>query len=105
MMLRQHDQAVFATPGEQAEAAKLTPEQLKAMKGPSRDDPLDDGNAASWVAQFNKQLAAPSANAAERALEIHVTCSVHLSHEMPSGGVISQAREPVTRMHHTEVQL
>ena len=54
----------------QAAKPRLTPEQLKAMKGPSPDDPLEDANgtAATWVAQFNEQLSAPSTNAAERAL-------------------------------------
>ena len=51
----------------QADALRRTPEQLKAMKGPSADDPLEDPTAASWVRQFNEELAAPSANAAERA--------------------------------------
>ena len=51
----------------QAGAPKHTPEELKAMKGPSADDPLEDPTAASWVRQFNEELAAPSTNAAERA--------------------------------------
>ena len=35
------------------------------MKGPSRDDPLESGGAASWVQQYNEVLAAPSRNALE----------------------------------------
>ena len=42
---------------------QLTPEQLKAMKGPSRDDPVEAEGSASWVQQFNDELAAPSRNA------------------------------------------
>ncbi len=47
------------------EEQQLTPEQLKAMKGPSRDDPVEAEGAASWVQQFNEELAAPSRNALE----------------------------------------
>ena len=49
--------------GEQEQ--QLTPEQLKAMKAPSRDDPLESDGAASWVQQYNEELAAPSRNALE----------------------------------------
>ena len=33
------------------------------MKGPSRDDPVEAEGSASWVQQFNEELAAPSRNA------------------------------------------
>ena len=49
----------------QKQEQHLTPEQLKAMKGPSRDDPLEAEGAASWVQQFNEELAATSRNALE----------------------------------------
>ena len=45
--------------------ASLTPEQQKAMRGPSAEDPLEDEGAASWVQQFNEELARPSINALE----------------------------------------
>ena len=50
---------------QEQEEGQLTPEQLKAMKGPSRDDPVEAEGAASWVQQFNEELAAPSRNALE----------------------------------------
>lgn len=43
----------------------MTPEQRKAMRGPSAEDPLEDDTAASWVQQYNEELAMPSANALE----------------------------------------
>ena len=51
---------------------QLTPEQLKALKGPSRDDPAENVGAASWVTQYNEELAAPSRNATE--CEAHSYC-------------------------------
>eukprot|EP00884_Botryococcus_braunii_P006962 jgi/Botrbrau1/16267/Bobra.0066s0049.3 len=49
--------------GEEADGGTdLTPEQRKALKGPSPDDPLEDPDAPSWVAQFNEELRRPTAN-------------------------------------------
>ena len=50
---------------EDEQGQQLTSEQLKAMRGPSSDDPAEDVGAASWVAQYNEELAAPSRNAIE----------------------------------------
>ena len=55
----------------QKQAQQLTPEQLKAGKGPSPDDPVEAEGAASWVQQFNEELSAPSRNALE--CELHPT--------------------------------
>lgn len=41
---------------------KLTPEELKRLKGPQADDPLDDKTALSWVRQFNETADQPSVN-------------------------------------------
>ena len=56
---------------------QLTPEQLKALKGPSRDDPAENVGAASWVEQYNEELAAPSRNATE--CEAHSYCLPFIS--------------------------
>ncbi|CAK0764733.1 hypothetical protein CVIRNUC_003188 [Coccomyxa viridis] len=53
------------TEAKDEQGQQLTPEQLKALKGPSRDDPAENVGAASWVAQYNEELAAPSRNATE----------------------------------------
>ena len=45
--------------------SSLTPEQRKALRGPSAEDPVEDDNAASWVHQYNEELARPSTNALE----------------------------------------
>lgn len=49
---------------ENGKEADLTPEQRKALKGPSPDDPLEDPDAPSWVAQFNEELRNPTSNQA-----------------------------------------
>lgn len=41
---------------------KLTPEELKRLKGPQADDPLDDQTALSWVRQFNETADQPTVN-------------------------------------------
>ena len=53
---------------------KMTPEQLKALKGPQADDPLDDKTALSWVRQFNETADQPSTNSQR---------GVASSHRMP----------------------
>lgn len=56
----------------------MTPEQQKAMRGPSAEDPLEDESAASWVQQFNEELARPSINALE-CVTSSPMCYRHLS--------------------------
>ena len=70
-MLWHHD--MLSMPSVQKQE-QLTPEQLKAVKGPSPEDPVEAEGAASWVQQFNEELAAPSRNALER--EQHPTSPV-----------------------------
>ena len=42
---------------------KLTPAELKELRGPQPDDPLMDPDAPTWNAQFNASLHEPSVNA------------------------------------------
>ncbi len=58
--------------------ASLTPEQRKAMRGPSAEDPLEDESAASWVLQYNEELARPSINALECATSTICNCLLSL---------------------------
>ena len=42
---------------------KLTPAELKELRGPQPDDPLTDPDAPTWNAQFNASLQERSVNA------------------------------------------
>ena len=44
---------------------KLTPAELKELRGPQPDDPLTDPDAPTWNAQFNASLQERSVNATD----------------------------------------
>ena len=58
---------------QQNKADKLTPEELKRLKGPQADDPLDDKTALSWVRQFNETADQPSVNSQRGACLSHTS--------------------------------
>ena len=47
--------------------APSTPAEVKAARGPSPDDPLEDPAAPTWVDGFNRSLDRPTINAADGA--------------------------------------
>ncbi|CAL8467992.1 g7530 [Coccomyxa elongata] len=64
--------------------ASLTPEQQKAMRGPSAEDPLEDESAATWVQQYNEELARPSVNALEFDMsELEASCGLVPAQDNP----------------------
>ena len=83
------------------EQQHLTPEQLRAMKGPSSDDPVEAEGAASWVQQFNEELAAPSRNAleCEQCFLLHV--QLQWMSGLPCGDVAQGNCHPfICERHH-----
>ncbi|BDA42325.1 probable peroxisomal targeting signal 1 receptor [Coccomyxa sp. Obi] len=74
----------YATSSGQDPHASLTPEQQKAMRGPSAEDPLEDESAASWVQQFNEELTRPSINALEFDMsELEASCGMMPAQDNP----------------------